>query len=70
MKPYLKDGNYKLIGVDLSISRRKASRLLETGKIMTQICLRKSHPQKNILSNEKESLYYCEFKTLEENLGK
>ena len=42
------------MAVDRSISRRKASRFLETGKIMTQVLLSKSHSQKNILSNERK----------------
>ena len=58
------------MAVDRSISKRKASRFFETGKIMAQILLRKSHSQENILSNEKKKLYYYEFITLEENLGK
>ena len=42
------------MAVDRSISKRKASRFFETGKIMAQILLRKSHSQENILSNEKK----------------
>ena len=44
------------MAVDLSISSRITSRLLEKGKIATKVLLHKLHPQKNILSNEKN--YY------------